>query len=296
MKSSEKPYKGGLEIGTRTYFTVGCLLIGFFVMYPIWLFTKSIFFVYGFFLFCILGLVGYFSFAFYPDQQRVERRRETERDEANNNVQRERAEREQANSQEEFERQSARGQREKELIESLIHEIRGYIAKGKADAKEIGDSRWFSMLLLFENEMFKPVFDSYRANKLTGAVAKQKFLELQDDARVLSKRPQSKTSGEGGKDSREDDQKKNYDANNRSKEESDPFRILDKYASDLKPPLHITSNSSESQVKTAWKLLSLKWHPDQFKDGDERVKELATERIKEINGAWSRIKENKGWT
>ena len=60
--------------------------------------------------------------------------------------------------------------------------------------------------------------------------------------------------------------------------------------------LGIPYNATRQQVKNAWRELCKKWHPDMFKDSDERAKELASEKFHKINAAYEEILQVKGWS
>ncbi len=54
--------------------------------------------------------------------------------------------------------------------------------------------------------------------------------------------------------------------------------------------LEISANSTLDEAKQAWRDLAQVWHPDKHQS-NERLQLKATEKLKEINGAWDVIKE-----
>lgn len=60
--------------------------------------------------------------------------------------------------------------------------------------------------------------------------------------------------------------------------------------------LGVPYNATRDQVRDAYRQLSKKWHPDMFKDSDERAKELANEKFSKISVAYEEILKAKGWS
>lgn len=53
--------------------------------------------------------------------------------------------------------------------------------------------------------------------------------------------------------------------------------------------LEVPYNAKTEEIKTAYKRMARKYHPDSFKDADPVLQELAKEKMTEINEAHSRI-------
>lgn len=59
--------------------------------------------------------------------------------------------------------------------------------------------------------------------------------------------------------------------------------------------LGVSPNASDSEVKAAYRNLAKKYHPDNY--ADDSLREMASEKMKEINGAYDQIvSERKGRT
>lgn len=63
----------------------------------------------------------------------------------------------------------------------------------------------------------------------------------------------------------------------------DPYKVLG-----------ISSNSTQEEIRTAYLALVKKYHPDKYTDPD--MKELANEKLKEINEAYDKLTKNPGRT
>jgi DnaJ-class molecular chaperone len=59
--------------------------------------------------------------------------------------------------------------------------------------------------------------------------------------------------------------------------------------------LGVPITASETEVRTAWRTLSKKWHPDTYQTDDPRVKEMAAEKFDTIQKTYEQIKQLKGW-
>ena len=58
--------------------------------------------------------------------------------------------------------------------------------------------------------------------------------------------------------------------------------------------LGVETNASDAEVKKAYRVLAMMYHPDKFYSlGDEAVRQ-ATESMKQINQAWNVVKETRG--
>ena len=58
--------------------------------------------------------------------------------------------------------------------------------------------------------------------------------------------------------------------------------------------LKVDSNASDAEIKKAYRVLALMYHPDKVSSlGDEAVRQ-ATESMKQINQAWDVVKEARG--
>jgi DnaJ-domain-containing protein 1 len=53
--------------------------------------------------------------------------------------------------------------------------------------------------------------------------------------------------------------------------------------------LEVPYNAGTEEIKTAYKRMARKYHPDRFRDADPVLQELAKEKMTEINEAHSRI-------
>ena len=58
--------------------------------------------------------------------------------------------------------------------------------------------------------------------------------------------------------------------------------------------LGVAGDASDAEVKKAYRVLAMMYHPDKFSSlGDEAVRQ-ATESMKQINAAWNVVKETRG--
>jgi len=53
--------------------------------------------------------------------------------------------------------------------------------------------------------------------------------------------------------------------------------------------LQVPYDAEPQQIRTAYKRLAQKYHPDRFVDADPVIRELAKEKMAEINGAYGKI-------
>ena len=57
--------------------------------------------------------------------------------------------------------------------------------------------------------------------------------------------------------------------------------------------LEISSNSSDEEVKKAYRKMAVKYHPDKVSHLGEEVKSLAEEKFKMVNQAYNNIKKSR---
>jgi len=59
--------------------------------------------------------------------------------------------------------------------------------------------------------------------------------------------------------------------------------------------LEITENTTDSEVKKAYRKLAIKFHPDKIGDLGEGPRKLAKERFLQVQGAYEQIKKSRGF-
>ena len=85
--------------------------------------------------------------------------------------------------------------------------------------------------------------------------------------------------------------KKKDENKNRSKSNSNRSKSGNISVSEAYDILGVESNASDAEVKKAYRVLAMMYHPDKFYSlGDEAVRQ-ATESMKQINAAWDVVKE-----
>ena len=57
--------------------------------------------------------------------------------------------------------------------------------------------------------------------------------------------------------------------------------------------LEISSNSSDEEVKKAYRKMAVKYHPDKVSHLGEEVKSIAEEKFKMVNQAYNNIKKSR---
>ena len=88
--------------------------------------------------------------------------------------------------------------------------------------------------------------------------------------------------------------KKKDENKNRSKSNSNRSKSGNISVSEAYDILGVESNASDAEVKKAYRVLAMMYHPDKFYSlGDEAIRQ-ATESMKQINMAWDVVKEARG--
>ena len=88
--------------------------------------------------------------------------------------------------------------------------------------------------------------------------------------------------------SREYAQSSSSDHSDNSKHTENVFHTKDPYE-----VLGVSKNASQDQIKSAYKSLVAKYHPDKVSHLGEEFKDLAEERFKEIQEAYQKLKVKK---
>ena len=85
------------------------------------------------------------------------------------------------------------------------------------------------------------------------------------------------------------DENKNKSKSNSNRSKSGSISVSEAY--DI---LKVEGNASDAEVKKAYRVLAMMYHPDKFYSlGDEAIRQ-ATESMKQINAAWDVVKEARG--
>ena len=88
--------------------------------------------------------------------------------------------------------------------------------------------------------------------------------------------------------------KKKNENKNRSKSNSNRSKSGSISVSEAYDILGVETNASDAEVKKAYRVLAMMYHPDKFYSlGDEAIRQ-ATESMKQINAAWDVVKEARG--
>ena len=88
--------------------------------------------------------------------------------------------------------------------------------------------------------------------------------------------------------------KKKDENKNRSKSNSNRSKSGNISVSEAYDILGVESNASDAEVKKAYRVLAMMYHPDKVSSlGDEAIRQ-ATESMKQINAAWDVVKEARG--
>jgi DnaJ-domain-containing protein 1 len=111
-----------------------------------------------------------------------------------------------------------------------------------------------------------------------------------------SKKKSSK-SGNNKKDQRQnsnEENHKNYDHSNQNEENKEHHKFSSVSVNNAYDILGVAGDASDEEVKKAYRVLAMMYHPDKFSSlGDEAVRQ-ATESMKQINAAWDVVKETRG--
>lgn len=90
-------------------------------------------------------------------------------------------------------------------------------------------------------------------------------------------------------DNKKKDENKNKSKSNSNRSKSGSISVSEAY--DI---LKVAGNASDAEVKKAYRVLAMMYHPDKFYSlGDEAIRQ-ATESMKQINQAWDVVKEARG--
>ena len=90
------------------------------------------------------------------------------------------------------------------------------------------------------------------------------------------------------------DNKKKDENKNRSKSNSNRSKSGSISVSEAYDILKVAGDASDAEVKKAYRVLAMMYHPDKFYSlGDEAIRQ-ATESMKQINLAWDVVKEARG--
>ena len=88
--------------------------------------------------------------------------------------------------------------------------------------------------------------------------------------------------------------KKKNENKNRSKSNSNRSKSGSISVSEAYDILGVEGNASDAEIKKAYRVLAMMYHPDKFYSlGDEAIRQ-ATESMKQINAAWDVVKEARG--
>ncbi|MBP5525779.1 MAG: TerB family tellurite resistance protein [Paludibacteraceae bacterium] len=108
-----------------------------------------------------------------------------------------------------------------------------------------------------------------------------------------SKQNSSESDSQNNTYQSDNDNKKN-NSNNNSDSSDKSKRVSHLSITDAYDILGVAGDASDAEVKKAYHVLAMMYHPDKFSSlGDEAIRQ-ATESMKQINAAWDVVKEARG--
>lgn len=73
------------------------------------------------------------------------------------------------------------------------------------------------------------------------------------------------------------------------KQKQEQEQIIDEQSTDYYKVLGIENTASPEEIRSAYKKLALKWHPDRWAGASDEEKDIATEKFKEISNAYTAL-------
>jgi len=171
--------------------------------------------------------------------------------------------REEEERQREEERRRARLERQRKKIMSLAHLTESIIQKAVRDATDNENSLWLSALLIIQED-FHNLYEEFEGGSLSHKDAKARFLELREQAEVLSTPPPTAGTTE------------------ESKKEPTYYEVLG-----------VDPSASQEEIKKAYRVKVKQYHPDMFTSQPEWVKEQAERMSRTLNEAYEELSDAK---
>jgi len=171
--------------------------------------------------------------------------------------------REEEERQREEERRRARLERQLKKIMSLAHLTESIIQKAVRDATDNENSLWLSALLIIQED-FHNLYEEFEGGSLSHKDAKARFLELREQAEVLSTPPPTAGTTE------------------ESKKEPTYYEVLG-----------VDPSASQEEIKKAYRVKVKQYHPDMFTSQPEWVKEQAERMSRTLNEAYEELSDAK---
>lgn len=171
--------------------------------------------------------------------------------------------REEEERRREEEQRRARLERQRKKIMDLAHLTENMIQKAVRDATDTENSLWLSALLIIQED-FRNLYEEFEGGGLSHKDAKARFLDLREQAEVLSTPPPTTGTTE------------------ESKKEPTYYEVLG-----------VDPSASQEEIKKAYRVKVKQYHPDMFTSQPEWVKEQAERMSRKLNEAYEELSDAK---